>query len=196
REAAAAQASTPLPGAAEDGEFGGLLGRTAAASAAGRTAAAGRPAATAHARLHDLPDQLRHRLTDAAFSRKGTITLQVRPERLGQVDVKLQFGQDNHVRVQVVADSREAIDVLRADARSLERALNDAGLKTDDTSLSFELRGGDRDAQQQQDRQQQTGTAGRPSSSDDGAAATPEPLDVQARAAALAAARGGVDIRA
>ena len=40
----------------------------------------------------------------------------------------------------------ETLDLLQRDARSLERALNDAGLKADSGSLEFNLRG-DGDAQ-------------------------------------------------
>ena len=42
----------------------------------------------------------------------------------------------------VNADRPETLEALQRDARGLERALQDAGLRTDSNSLSFNLRGG------------------------------------------------------
>ncbi|MCA1972270.1 MAG: flagellar hook-length control protein FliK, partial [Caenispirillum sp.] len=153
------------------------------------------PQADAHARLRDLPDQLRQQLHTAAALRKGTITLQVRPEKLGQVDVKLDFGNDSAVRVSVTADSPEALEVLKAEARGLERALQEAGLRTDDSSLSFQLRGEGQQAQQQaaQDGRGRNGQGGTAAGS--GEAEASQSPDAEALAAARAAARGGVDVK-
>jgi hypothetical protein len=42
----------------------------------------------------------------------------------------------------VTADQRHTLELLRSDARSLERALQEAGLQTDSGSLNFNLRNG------------------------------------------------------
>lgn len=164
-------------------------------SATGRLGGtAGQRPADGHARLRDLAEQLRGQLTDAAISRKGTITLQVRPEKLGRVEVKLEFGQDNHVRALVTADTAEALEALKSDARGLERALQDAGLKTDDTSLSFQLRGGDGEARRGDQQSRPARTAADTGEGDSTESST-DSTDAQTRAAAKAAARGGVDVR-
>ena len=49
----------------------------------------------------------------------------------------------------MIADRSDTLDLLRRDASGLERALQDAGLKTADNSLQFSLR--DQSMNQQQD---------------------------------------------
>jgi hypothetical protein len=41
----------------------------------------------------------------------------------------------------IIAERSETLDILQKDVRVLERALQDAGLKTDQNSLSFDLHG-------------------------------------------------------
>jgi len=72
------------------------------------------------------------------------ITVQLQPRDLGGVEIRLDFSGDA-VRAAVTAERPETLELLQRDARSLERALNDAGLKTDSGSLSFDLRGQGRD---------------------------------------------------
>jgi len=75
----------------------------------------------------------------AAAEGRRSFTLRLDPPELGRVDVKLEMAADGQLRAQIRADSRETLDLLQRDARHLERALNDAGLKTDSGSLSFSL---------------------------------------------------------
>ncbi len=69
------------------------------------------------------------------------ITIQLHPESLGRVDVRLDIGQDGRMTASIAADRPETLELLQRDARALERALQEAGLKTDSGSLSFHLRG-------------------------------------------------------
>jgi flagellar hook-length control protein FliK len=68
------------------------------------------------------------------------IEITLEPAALGRIDVRLEFGKDGGINAHFVADTREALGTLRADAHALERALNDAGVKTDAGSLNFTLR--------------------------------------------------------
>ncbi len=68
------------------------------------------------------------------------IDIQLSPASLGRVEVRLDIVDRHHVTVAVSADSPDALDALRTNSRLLERALQDAGLKTDAGSLSFHLR--------------------------------------------------------
>jgi len=63
------------------------------------------------------------------------------------VEVKLEIGQNGRVSAQIIADRPEALEALRNDSRSLEKALQDAGLQANAGDLSFSLR----DQQDQQD---------------------------------------------
>ena len=68
------------------------------------------------------------------------IDIALEPASLGKIEVRLDFGRDGRIAALFVAESREALDALRADARTLERALSEAGVKTDSASLDFSLR--------------------------------------------------------
>jgi len=81
-------------------------------------------------------------ITLARTARPGhaEFTLRLDPPDMGRIDVRLDVGHDGQVRAVVAADNQGTLDLLRRDAGSLERALADAGLKTDGGALSFNLR--------------------------------------------------------
>lgn len=78
----------------------------------------------------------------AAQARAGKTSFEIRldPPELGRIDVRLDIDHDGKVTSRLTVERAETLDVLRRDAHSIERALNDAGLKTSDNSLQFSLR--------------------------------------------------------
>ena len=68
------------------------------------------------------------------------MTLQLRPQELGRVDIKLEFSSDNKVQATVTADNQATLDLMSKDQGNLQRALQDAGLNVDSNSLQFNLR--------------------------------------------------------
>jgi hypothetical protein len=88
------------------------------------------------------------------------ISIQLRPYDLGRVDVQLEFNNDGKLRAKVTADSIQTLELLQKDSRNLERALQEAGLKTDQSSLSFSLRDDNDQAQRQQQQGQQEKKSG------------------------------------
>ena len=84
-------------------------------------------------------EQVTVRLNQQAKSGLDQMTIQLRPADLGRVDIRLSF-QDGAVTALVTADNQTTLDMLAKDSRSLERALQDAGLRADPGSLSFQLR--------------------------------------------------------
>ncbi|WP_207476487.1 flagellar hook-length control protein FliK [Arenibaculum pallidiluteum] len=68
-----------------------------------------------------------------------SLTIQLRPVELGRVDVRLDFGQEGRVRADIRVERQETLDLLQKDSRSLEKALQAAGLETDAGSLNFSL---------------------------------------------------------
>ena len=62
------------------------------------------------------------------------------PPELGRIDVRLHVSTDGRVNAHLTVERNEALDLLQRDARHLERALGDAGLKAGNGSLSFSLR--------------------------------------------------------
>jgi hypothetical protein len=69
------------------------------------------------------------------------ISLQLHPTDLGKITIKLAIGSDGTVQGNVTADNPQTLALLQKDSRSLERALQDAGLRADSGSLQFNLGG-------------------------------------------------------
>jgi flagellar hook-length control protein FliK len=78
----------------------------------------------------------------AARSLEGKRRFEIRldPPELGRIDVRLDVGRDGQVTSRLVVERAETLDLLRRDAPTLERALQSAGLRTDDAGLQFSLR--------------------------------------------------------
>ncbi|NKB56633.1 MAG: hypothetical protein GKS00_09870 [Alphaproteobacteria bacterium] len=70
------------------------------------------------------------------------IKIQLKPAELGRVEIKLDVMQDGRVAATVIAERPETLELLQRDSRGLQQALQDAGLKSDNASLSFNLGGG------------------------------------------------------
>lgn len=101
-------------------------------------------------------EQLQMQIAKAVKDGSHNITIQLEPQSLGKVDIRMDIGVEGRLHMTMLVDRPETLDLLRNDARSLERALNEAGLKTDSSSLSFDLRG----QQQQQFGQEKQGQYG------------------------------------
>ncbi|MEX2649227.1 MAG: flagellar hook-length control protein FliK [Alphaproteobacteria bacterium] len=70
------------------------------------------------------------------------IRIRLWPAELGHVDVTLHVGRDHRVAMTVAVERPETLDLLQRDARGLERALADSGLKLESGNLAFNLRHG------------------------------------------------------
>jgi flagellar hook-length control protein FliK len=68
------------------------------------------------------------------------MTLQLMPADLGRLDIKLKFGKDGGIKAHLSVDKPETLAMLQKDSSHLQRALQDAGFDTDDSTLSFDLR--------------------------------------------------------
>jgi len=62
------------------------------------------------------------------------------PPELGRIDVRLDVDREGRVSSRLVADKAETLELLRREAPELERALQQAGLKTGDNGMQFTLR--------------------------------------------------------
>jgi flagellar hook-length control protein FliK len=99
-------------------------------------AASIRPAATPTA----VSDQIGMQIARAAQAGTTRFNIQLQPAELGRVDVRMELGHDGKITAMVTAERQDTLDLLQRDARGLERALQNAGLKADSNSLSFSLR--------------------------------------------------------
>ncbi|MGB7258233.1 MAG: flagellar hook-length control protein FliK [Pseudolabrys sp.] len=75
-----------------------------------------------------------------ALAGKNHFEIRLDPPELGRIDVHLNVDKDGQVTSHLVVDRSDTLDLLRRDASGLERALQDAGLKTSDNGLQFSLR--------------------------------------------------------
>jgi flagellar hook-length control protein FliK len=78
----------------------------------------------------------------AARFQAGTNRFEIRldPPELGRIDVRLNVDRQGNVTSHLVVERSDTLDLLRRDAPQLERALQDAGLKTGSDGLQFSLR--------------------------------------------------------
>lgn len=139
----------------------------------------------------NIPDQIAVNIKKAIGDGVDKITIQLKPGNLGRVEVKLEVGHDGRVIVVVSAEKSETLEALQRDARGLERALQEAGLKTNAGDLSFNLRGENPDGEDASDKNGAPGNL-----ADDGAGHDDTPIPVTAGVIAdMVADDGHVDIR-
>lgn len=68
------------------------------------------------------------------------ITVQLDPVDLGRVEVSIQTHRDGQTQISFLVDKPDTFDSLSRDARTLERSLQEAGIKADTGSMQFNLR--------------------------------------------------------
>ncbi|WP_193371037.1 flagellar hook-length control protein FliK [Pelagibius marinus] len=129
---------TPMTGAAAPA--GGTVHNTSFAEtlANARNGAAADPA-----------EQIAVQVRRAQVAGQEQINIKLHPAELGRIEVKLESNQDGTLRAVISAERSETLDLLQRDARGLERALQEAGVKTDSGSLNFNLRGQNQGQEQQ-----------------------------------------------
>jgi flagellar hook-length control protein FliK len=128
---AAKTTSDPLP------HSGPLpLSQPALAAAPSNAAANPAPVVLAAIPLADVPVQIAAQAKDG----KNRFEIRLDPPELGRIDVRLDIDSKGIVTSRLTAERPETLDLLRRDASQIERALQDAGLKTGDQSLQFSLR--------------------------------------------------------
>ncbi len=134
----AATASAPQPAATTD---------TSATSAPAPFLAAGAAAAarTIHA-AYQVPVQ-QVNLPQVAFEvvrqfEAGSSRFQIRldPAELGRIDVRLDVDKSGTINARMTVERPETLDLLQRDQRSLQQALQQAGLDGAKTNLEFSLR--------------------------------------------------------
>jgi hypothetical protein len=131
-------------------------------------------------------------IASKALAGKNHFAIRLDPPELGRIEVHLDVHRDGRVTSHLVADRKDTLDFFRRDAAGLERALQDAGLKTSDNGLQFSLRDQQNAWQQQQQQQQQANSANSVRLvADDGLPA----IDATQTGVRLSYRSGGLDIR-
>lgn len=117
---------------------------------AGSAADAGRPTP-----LHVLPVEIGMR----ALAGNKRFDIRLDPGELGRVDVRLEISDDGGVSARLTVDRVETLHLLQRDARTLERAFEQAGLKSSDGSVEITLRDPSDQSGARQGRQEDGGGA-------------------------------------
>ena len=91
--------------------------------------------------LPSVVDQVILQMNRSVKTGNNQMSLQLQPGDLGKITIKLDFSAEGKVQGTVTADNPQTLDMLQKDSRSLERALQDAGLRADPGSLRFDLSG-------------------------------------------------------
>jgi flagellar hook-length control protein FliK len=94
-------------------------------------------------------EQIAVQVQRAQVAGQDRISIKLHPAELGRIEVKLENASDGTLRAVISAERSETLDLLQRDARGLERALQEAGVKTDSGSLNFNLRGQNQGQEQQ-----------------------------------------------
>ena len=78
----------------------------------------------------------------AASAKNGNSRFEIRldPADLGRIDVRIDVDRNGHLTSHLTVEKPETLAMLRQDAPQLQRALDDAGFKTDGSGLQFSLR--------------------------------------------------------
>jgi flagellar hook-length control protein FliK len=131
----------------------------------------------------------------AAQAKDGTNRFEIRldPPDLGRIDVQLSVDKQGNVTSHLIVDRSSTLNMLKQDAPQLQRALQDAGLKTNSDTLQFSLRDQGANAQSQQQNFQNNGatrTAHIALPTDE-----VQPVQTASSYGRLYGATGGLDIR-
>lgn len=107
-------------------------------------------AAARQAPQQPVHDQVAIQIRRAVSTGQDRIQIRLNPVDLGRIEVEMTMAQDGQLQAVIKAEKPDTLDLLMRDARHLERALADAGLKLDNSALQFQLAGGNANGGQQQ----------------------------------------------
>ncbi len=86
-------------------------------------------------------EQVSLKITKALQTGNSNIEVHLDPAKLGKVSVNIAIQHNGQVSVTMMAERQDTLDLLRSDAKSLERSLADAGLSSGGNTLNFGLKG-------------------------------------------------------
>jgi flagellar hook-length control protein FliK len=92
-----------------------------------------------------------------ALEGKNHFEIRLDPPELGRIEVRLDVDKDGNASTHMIADRSDTLNLLRNDSSDLQRALQDAGLKTSGNGMQFSLR--DQSTGQQQGNNPTPGAA-------------------------------------
>lgn len=95
----------------------------------------------------EIADQVKVNITKSAVKGVDKIDIQLKPEDLGHIEIKMQIEKDGKLKAHIISSRPETMEILQKEVQNLEKAFNEAGFQTDDGSLSFSFREGNQTGQ-------------------------------------------------
>lgn len=74
---------------------------------------------------------------------KQELSVQLDPPELGRLQIQLSMEKGEVMKVHLLAEKQDTLNLLQRDSHALKAALDHAGIQTDSESLSFDLASGD-----------------------------------------------------
>lgn len=125
-----------------------LLTSNGAAITSAQTSPLGNPlisnpsAASVHPASHAVSVMIEKSMSGSEKSRQ-TLSMELDPPELGRVQIQLSYEKGEPMKVHLLAEKQDTLNILQRDSHALKAALEQAGIQTDGSSLSFDLAGGD-----------------------------------------------------
>lgn len=85
----------------------------------------------------EVVEQIKVNITKSAVKGVDTIDIQLKPEDLGKIQIKMHIAKDGRLHAEIISSRPETMDMLQKDIAGLEKAFNDAGYDTDSRSFNF-----------------------------------------------------------
>jgi len=86
----------------------------------------------------EVVEQIKVNITKSAVRGIDTIDIQLKPEDLGKIQIKMQISKDGKLQAEIVSSRPETADLLQKEVSNLTKAFSDAGFDVDDRSFSFQ----------------------------------------------------------
>ncbi|MTI10563.1 flagellar hook-length control protein FliK [Curvivirga aplysinae] len=144
----AATAAAPSAAAGSTGQVASVDSATGAAVLDGQNGQTVKNSASTQAAANNnrpnvppqlVSDQVSVNIQRAAGQGQDQIKIQLRPYELGRIEVTMEMAKDGKMTAVITAEKQETLDMLKSDSNNLVKSLNDAGMQTDSSSLSFNL---------------------------------------------------------
>ena len=89
---------------------------------------------------HIISQQVTVNIQRAIGANNDRINIQLRPQELGRIDIAMEMGRDGRLSAIITVERPETLEMLKSDAKNLIQSLNNAGIETEQNSLSFNLK--------------------------------------------------------
>ena len=102
----------------------------------------------------EVVEQIKVNITKSAVKGVDTIDIELKPEDLGKVQIRMYISKDGRLHADIIASRQETSDLLQREVESLSKSFQDAGYDTDSQSFNFSFQK-ENQTNQQQDNQLQ-----------------------------------------